>query len=215
MKQLFIEAKAKLDKVNLDKKDINKLPKKIGLVSTVQFVDYVKDIKRILEKNKKKCFVGNGKQKYKVQILGCDYSAAEKIKNKVDAFLYIGSGEFHPIGIALNTDKKVFCFNPSFNTFSEIKDEDIQTIKKKRKANLIKFYSSKSIGILVSTKPGQQNLKQALALKNKLKDKECYIFMFGTLDENQLENFPFVECWVNTACPRIGSYLAIDDINSY
>ena len=29
------------------------------------------------------------------------------------------------------------------------------------------------------------------------------IFAFDTLDFNQIENFPFVQCWVNTACSRI------------
>ena len=205
MKQLFIEAKAKIDNINLAKKDINKLPKRIGLASTVQFVDCVKDIKKILEKNKKKCVLGKGKQKYKPQVLGCEFSAAGNVKDKVDAFLYIGSGEFHPIGIALNTGKKVFCFNPAFNSFSEIKEKEIEKIRKKRKAALIKFISSKRVGILVSTKSGQQNLKQAIKLKKRLKEKgkEGFIFIFNTLDKSQLENFNFIECWVNTACPRI------------
>jgi len=205
MKQLFIEAKAKVDRISLAKKDINRLPKRIGIVSTVQFIDCIKDVKRILGKNKKKCVVGNGRMKYKAQVLGCEFSAAEKIKDKVDAFLYIGSGEFHPLGIALNTDKKVFCFNPSFNSFSEIKEKEIEKIRKKRKAALIKFISSKRVGILVSTKSGQQNLKQAIKLKKRLKEKgkEGFIFIFNTLDKSQLENFNFIECWVNTACPRI------------
>ena len=36
-----------------------------------------------------------------------------------------------------------------------------------------------------------------------MKEKNCYIFAFDTLDFSQIENFPFVECWVNTACNRI------------
>jgi 2-(3-amino-3-carboxypropyl)histidine synthase len=205
MKQIFIEAKAKIDSINLAKKDINRLPKRVGLVSTIQFVDSVKDIKKILEKNKKKCVLGKGRQRYKPQVLGCEFSAAGNVKEKVDAFLYVGSGDFHPIGIALNTGKRVFCFNPAFNSFSEFKEKEIDRIRKKRKGALVKFISSKKVGILVSTKPGQQNLKLAIKMKKKLKEKgkESFIFLFNTLEDIQMENFPFVESWVNTACPRI------------
>ena len=36
----------------------------------------------------------------------------------------------------------------------------------------------------------------------KLKDKKSYIFIADTINESEFENFPFIECWVNTACPR-------------
>ncbi|MBU4283524.1 MAG: diphthamide synthesis protein, partial [Nanoarchaeota archaeon] len=72
---------------------------------------------------------------------------------------------------------------------------------------LIKFLSSKEIGVILTTKPGQEQLKEAFELKNKFKDKNFYFLIFDTIDFNQLENFPFIECFVNTACPRI----ALDD----
>ncbi|MBI2112760.1 diphthamide synthesis protein, partial [Candidatus Woesearchaeota archaeon] len=34
--------------------------------------------------------------------------------------------------------------------------------------------------------------------------KKFYFFVDNTISYGQLENFPFVEVWVNTACPRIG-----------
>ena len=77
------------------------LPKKVGLVTTVQHKHELKKIKELIEKTGKKTVIGG-------QILGCDVNAAKKIKSKVDAFLYIGSGEFHPLGVALETNKKVF-----------------------------------------------------------------------------------------------------------
>ena len=42
------------------------------------------------------------------QITGCNINNALKIKNKVNSFLYIGSGIFHPIEIAIKTKKKVY-----------------------------------------------------------------------------------------------------------
>ena len=38
--------------------------------------------------------------------------------------------------------------------------------------------------------------------------KKAYIFIDDTLKLNDLENYPFINAWVNTACPRIGT----DDI---
>ena len=46
------------------------------------------------------------------QILGCDAKSAGKIAERVDSFLYIGDGEFHPIAIALETKKPVYKYNP-------------------------------------------------------------------------------------------------------
>jgi diphthamide biosynthesis enzyme Dph1/Dph2-like protein len=115
---------------------------------------------------------------------------AEKIKDKVDAFLYIGSGHFHP-GALIDLGKDIYLQNGEKLEF------------KKRKSMLAKFYASKNIGIIVSLKKGQQHMDWAEELKNRFKDKSFYTFVCDTIDYNQMKNFPFVECWVNTACPRI------------
>ena len=46
---------------------------------------------------------------------------------------------------------------------------------------------------------------KAIDIKSKLEKqgKEAFIFVCDLLDANELENFPFVEYWVNTLCPRI------------
>jgi len=204
MKTLFIESEFK-GKINLNKIKIDKLPKRLGLITTVQFVDYLNKIKNFLEKHNKRILIAKGNQKHPAQILGCDITSAEKIKNKVDAFLYIGDGRFHPLGLAMKTNKDVFCFNPLNNHFSKINKDKIISYKKTLKIKKIRFLSANNIGILVSTKPSQNKIKKAVEIKNKLekKHKKCYIFCFDTLNLNELENFPFIEFWLNTACPRI------------
>lgn len=212
MKTLFIEAKSTADIKPVIEKSLKLLPKKVCLVTTVQHKHNLKKIKEIINKSGKKAIIGG-------QILGCDVSAAKKIKDKIDAFLYIGSGEFHPLGVALETNKKVIIANPLSKQVSEIKKADIDKYKKKQKGALIKFLSSKTIGILVSLKPGQNKLKQALKLKKNLKNKKTYIFIADTIDLNQLENFPFIECWINTACPRLAdkstSIINYNKVKSY
>jgi 2-(3-amino-3-carboxypropyl)histidine synthase len=164
-------------------------------VTTAQHKHKLSDIKKILENNGIKAEIAG-------QILGCNANAAKKIKDKVDAFLYVGSGRFHPIEVQLETGKKVVMANPFTNEAKILEKEEVEKVERQQRGALLKFLSSKEIGIIVSTKPGQEKLKKAFELKKKLKDKNCYVFLADTIDANEFENFPFIECWVNTACPR-------------
>src|SRR3989338_3821759 len=209
MKIMMVESRYK-GEINLSNLDASILPKKIGLATTVQFLDFADEIKQSLEGKGKLVFADKIRQKYEGQLLGCDTGAAEKVKDNVDAFLYIGTGVFHPLGIALNIDKDVFCYDPINAILSKIDRSEVEKYNKKRKGAYLKFLEAEEIGILVSLKPGQNNFKKAAELKRQLKEKNCYIFAFDTLDFSQIENFPFVQCWVNTACNRI-----LDDYDKF
>jgi 2-(3-amino-3-carboxypropyl)histidine synthase len=132
---------------------------------------------------------------YKGQLLGCSIG---KIKAK--AFLYVGDGLFHPKALAIFNDKPVYTYNPMSKKISKITESMTRRLRQKMKAGLAKFHASKKIGILISTKDGQLS---DINLKKKYKDKEFYSLVSDTIDFTQLENFPFIECFVNTACPRI------------
>ena len=105
MKTLFIEAKSKAEIMPAVKKAVKLLPKNIGLVTTIQHKHLMDKAKDFLVKKGFNVFTGG-------TVLGCNASNAAKIKGKVDAFLYIGSGEFHPIEVALETGKKIIVANP-------------------------------------------------------------------------------------------------------
>lgn len=200
MKILFIKAKY-TRKIIINKSFVNKLPKKIGLVTTVQFADQIKEVKKQLVGHN--VFIYN-----RGVILGCEFKAAEKIKDKVTAFLYIGTGKFHPIGVALKTSKPVFCFNPITNQFDKISNKEVERYKKRKKGALTRFLISQNVGVLISIKPGQYRDFRKLDLEKKFPNKRFYYFIFDTLDYKELENFPFIEAWINTACPRLD-----EDIN--
>jgi len=209
MKIMMVEGRYR-GKININNLDATILPKNIGLVTTVQFLDFVDEIKQFLENKGKIVFIDKIKQKYEGQLLGCDIGGAEKIKDIVDAFLYIGTGMFHPLGIALNIDKDIFCYDPINAIMSKIDNEKVEIYNKKKRGAYLKFLESKEIGILVSIKPGQNNFRKAVELKKQLRGKNCYIFVFDTLDFNQIENFPFIACWINTACNRL-----LDDYDKF
>ncbi|MFW6014028.1 MAG: diphthamide synthesis protein [Nanoarchaeota archaeon] len=197
MEKLFVEARYK-GKINPENIDINTLPETIGLFGSIQYIDFLEEIKNYLKSNKKNVRLFKLAD-YEGQILGCTIKKVEGI----DAILYIGDGLFHPIALGIENYVPVYIFNPLSEKFFQLPKERIENFKKKHKAALAGFFSSKNIGVLVSLKKGQFNMNTVRELKKKNPDKNYYILLFDTLYFGQLENFSFVDCFVNTACPRI------------
>ena len=187
MKRLYIEAHMKVNIEELLKKI--KIPEKItGIITTVQFEHEVKKIK-------------NTRFVYGGSILGCNVDNAIKIADKVDAFLFIGSGDFHPIALK-KFNKPIYIANPITNKLGEISKDELEKLEKQQRGKILKFYNAKMVGIIVCTKPGQNLFHQALKLQEKLK-KPSFLFMCNDVDSSEFENFPDIDMWINTACPRI------------
>ncbi len=204
MSLLFIPSKLKNLKSNLPNSEIAKLPEKIFLAYSIQYKELAYNIAEQLKKQKIHV------QKIQ-QVLGCT-----KLNTKLPVLL-IGQGRFHAINLYLQSP---IIYKLENNKIIQIPQKEIQTIKTKRKTALMKFLNAKTIGILVSTKPGQQFqgkvkrrkplgcLGHAIKLKNKLKkqNKQVYVFLSNNIGINQFENFK-IDSWVNTAC----SGLALDN----
>lgn len=182
---------------------LGKLSDKIGLVSTIQFSGLLMELKAELEKLGKQVFVsGNG------VILGCNAINVQKIFDEVDCFIYVGDGKFHPLQMALQLKdkKKIYFLNPKTEQFSEFDWNEVEAFKKRRELMKAKAMNADRVGVLISTKPGQLNLARALGFKDKFENgqgKKAYLFLFDEFDENQLENWPEVTSYVNTACPGL------------
>ena len=193
-------------------------PKSIALFASIQFLnldDFIKEIENIgIKVNTTKAKRTNEK----LQILGCDCyedSFKDSIIKNSDLILYIGDGLFHPKAILLSQSKQknlksVIIFDPISDKIEIINRKSIEKQLQKYKRNLKFFINSNVIGILVTIKPGQQYFLAAKKLKQNLEEqgKKAYIFIEDTININNLENYPFIQAWVNTACPRIGT----DDI---
>ncbi|MEA3429998.1 MAG: diphthamide synthesis protein [Nanoarchaeota archaeon] len=202
MKKLFVEARYK-NKIKLNTEDIPKLPNKLILATTIQYFDSLTDIKKQLEDAGKQVQLFKGKhQKYPGQVLGC---SIDKIDDE-GAFFYIGDGLFHPIAFMIkNKDKDVFVFNPFMNQLKPLEKDYVDKFEKGLKENKNKYNQAEKIGIIVTTKPGQERLQDAIELKKRLDttNKQSQIFLCNTADFSQLINFNYIQCWVNTMCPRI------------
>jgi 2-(3-amino-3-carboxypropyl)histidine synthase len=206
MKIEYIETHARIGKIAFETKE---LPKKVGLVSTVQLKDDLQKVADFLKTKKIEAKIAGA-------VLGCDQSIAKKIEKDVDAFLYIGSGDFHPVGVAAKTNKEVFVWRPGAKKLEKVDAKKIEEIERKKKGMLTKFISAQRIGVIMTTKAGQANIQAGFEtimwLEKKYQDKKFYYFFVETLNPNELENFPFVQCWINTMCPRIREDLNILNI---
>ena len=199
MKTLFISCHSNKDVLPVVRKSLKKLEglERIGIVTTAQHLNRIGAVEGFLIKNKKKPVAGG-------QILGCNPAPASKIEAVVDAFLYIGSGMFHPLALAALTDKPIIIANPYSGDVLEISDKDRTGIVKRQKARIARAAQACVFGILVSTKTGQQNFSYALNLKKKIEEtgKKAFIFAGVELIPDRLLGYR-VDAYVNTACPRI------------
>lgn len=195
----YVELKQDYDPLPILKKNsINE--RRIGLVSTLQFLDSLEKARKYLEEKGKVVKIGKGKFN-QGQILGCDVSAAKSIEKYVEAFLYIGSGNFHPLGLAMKTEKPVYFLDVEKGEITIVNKEKFL---KQRYAAIAIAKDARTFGILVSVKPGQLNLKLAKEIKKKLeaKGKKAYILVFNEIKPEKLIGLD-LDCYVNTACPRI------------
>ncbi len=185
----------------------------IGLATTVQHTHQVEEIKNKLVEKGVKVFIGKGtgKTPLDAQILGCSYMTTISIAEKVDAYLYIGGGKFHPSGIVMSTGKPVIIANPYNGEVSSINEEDLMDLAKRRVAAITIAKNAKKFGILVSSKPGQKNLDKALELQRKLREqgKDAVVIYMDEIRAEHVNNYSEPEVLVNTACPRI----AVDGIS--
>ena len=202
MKTIFIEAKA--EGIELPYGIIKSLPERIALAATVQFTGNIEKIKEDIEKSGRQVILYLGlKSAYPGQILGCDVETLDDAEN-IDAFLFIGDGLFHPKMLVIKNNITVFAYDPFSEKFDRIEKTDVDRMLKRGKGSMIRFLSSDEIGIIVSTKTGQYYNDARKRLEDKYPDKNFYTFLSDTIDFSQMENFPFIQAWVNTACPRIG-----------
>jgi 2-(3-amino-3-carboxypropyl)histidine synthase len=180
--------------------------RKIGLTTSVQHLSYLEELRLLLSSHDLEVYVGKpfGRARYPGQILGCDVGSASSVADRVEGFLHVGMGTFHPLGIAASTGKKVIAVNPLGGKV-EISGEDFL---RWRKGIIAKAASCREFGILLSTKKGQWRPELAKKIEEML-EKEGRRGRELVQDEikvEELEDFGF-EAYVCTACPRI----ALDD----
>jgi len=169
--------------------DLSMLPKELLIAYSIQYKNLAFKLKKIIEQ---KGYNIKGFQ----QVLGCT-----KLKSNY-AILLIGSGKFHALNLAMQ-NKQVYIYDNNYNKILKISEKELEALKRNKQASINRFFHSSRIGILVSTKYGQENLNEAKKISEKIEkkypEKKVYLFISNNINLNELENFQ-IESWINTAC---------------
>lgn len=208
---IYVEARAAVNVDGAVEKALSMMEHwhNIGLATTVQHVQTLDVVREILIRAGKTVMIGDaGRLSYAGQVIGCDYSNTQFIAKDVEAFLFVGGGLFHALGVALSTMKPTIVAEPYEGRAFSV-DKEAVRVMKQRWANIEEARGGNEFAVLVGLKAGQMRLEQALQIKRRLeeKDKSVCLLAINEITPEALMEFPTIDVYVNTACPRI----AIDD----
>jgi 2-(3-amino-3-carboxypropyl)histidine synthase len=204
---VYVEARAALSISEVVEKALPMLRewRRIGLTTTVQHVQALDSVRETLVRGGKTVVIGDaGRLNYPAQVVGCDYSNAKSIVKDVDAFLCVGGGRFHALGVALSTMKPTIVADPfSCEVFAV--GAEAEKILRQRWRSVEAAREVKTFGVLVGLKPGQRSIDEGLEMKLKLekKGKFACLFAINNVTAETLSEFPTIGAYVNTACPRL------------
>jgi len=204
---IYIEARATINVAEAVERALPLMENwhKIGLATTVQHVQTIDEAKEMLIRAGKIVMVGDaGRLNYPGQVVGCNYSNAKSIAGDVEGFLFIGGGRFHALGLAISTFKPTVVADP-YEKRAYSMDEEAQKVQRQRWANIQEAQKAKNFAVLVGLKPGQKRLEEALTIREKLEKagKDAFLFAVREITPEVVMNFPTVDAYVNTACPRV------------
>lgn len=202
-------ARALAAKLKIEGRRVN-----VGLVTTAQHAHKLHEAADALEAAGFAPFVGYGDNRLAGmgQLLGCNFTAGTSIDAHVDGFVYVGSGDFHPIAMEFGTKKPVVLADPYSHEVRDI-EAVMDRFMRERWASIARSQKATKFGVLVGTKVGQERLKLALGLKKLVEQhgKEAHLIALDFFSWDNLQYFRHLDALVNTSCPRITT----DDYSRY
>ena len=155
---VYVEARAKIGIKEAVKKALPHLEpwSKIGLVTTVQHVHQLGEARNLLLNAGKTVVVEDARQvQYPGQVIGCDFSNARSVSGKVEAYLFVGGGRFHAIGVALATGKPTIIADPYEKRAYPVQDEVGTVIKQRWALGLVvQLIAPAAIALCASSQVG-------------------------------------------------------------
>jgi 2-(3-amino-3-carboxypropyl)histidine synthase len=181
--------------------------KKISLVTDSQHLHQMDKVNEILTNGGVQVKIGKGKgQLNDGQVFGCEFYPATELKDKVDAYVFLGQSNFHAAGIALSTNMPTYVLDPYFNEVREV-TEFAQKLKKKATLAVYKAADAQSFGIIIGLKEGQLSKVFALKFKKELEKegKTVQLFALTDITNERLKNLKGIDAFIQVACPRIST----------
>ena len=104
---------------------------KLGLVGSIQHLHLLPDFHdRWKKQDMMSPYVGGARLSFPGQVLGCNYSGDD---DTIGHYLFLGSGDFHPIGLVLHTGKPLAMLDPYSGNAEEM---SLERIRKNSKAKI-------------------------------------------------------------------------------
>ena len=178
----------------------------VGLATTAQHLHQLEKLERAMVERGFKPRVGQGGGwVQRGQVLGCNYLTCLQVMEEVEAFLYLGGGGFHPMGIVMATGKPTVTANPYTLEASYLDQGALRALARRRFAAIHAAGGAQRFGVVASSKPGQRRLGEAQRLVRLLRDhgRESALIYLDELRAQHLANFSEFQVFVVTACPRV------------
>ena len=140
---------------------------KLGLVGSIQHLHLLPEFHDRLEQAGFDVTIpmGGARLTFPGQVLGCNYSGDD---DTIGHYLFLGSGDFHPIGLVLHTGKPLAMLDPYSGDAIEMSFERIERILRQRFGLIMSSMDAEKFGILIGEKPGQMRRTLALRMKRLL-----------------------------------------------
>jgi len=215
-KLVFIEAKDNQEFQNSTLQEILKISKgkTMGLLSSAQYLHHLPKIQDFLNKNNIKSIIGRSTSRFYLpgQVLGCEVSTAKSIRKEIDAYLILGGGDFHALGIALWTGKESWLADPYKEAIL-----DLNPMVRKKLAiiasKIEKAKQAKNFGVILGLKEGQMREREETNITKKLKKtgKKTIELALREVTPERLMYYKWIDCFIQTLCPRV----SVEDLENY
>lgn len=202
---VYVDAKHKAGLGSLGEKAATFLKgrgiRRVGLIASVQHKALLGELGEALRKEGLEAVVEGESGGV---ILGCRLEAARLLEGSVEAFLYLGGGDFHALGAAMAVERDVFIADPYRG---EVRD--LQELKRKVLARrwwaISEASKARSFGIFAVSKSGQFHREGAERIRSALeaRGRSAYMLIASDINWERLAPFGFVEAFIVTGCPRI------------
>jgi 2-(3-amino-3-carboxypropyl)histidine synthase len=179
--------------------------KRLGLATFSQHLHQLAPVKERLEQKGFEVVVGKGNNlMLEGQVFGCDFSTAFPVRDRVEAFVFLGESEFHAVGLALAMGKPTFMLDPYMN---EVTDMAAAAEERRKRAILgvYKALDARTFGVITGLKEGQKMLGRSNWITKRLEMNGRKVVRLALRDVTPERLAPHreIEAFIQTACPRI------------
>nr|MBE5724759.1 putative diphthamide biosynthesis protein 1 [Cucujiformia] len=174
---------------------------RLGLVSTIQFLNTLQAICDELRKTGFEASLPQSRPLSAGEILGC---TAPPIDN-VDAIIYLGDGRFHLEAIMISNPKiQAYRYDPYEKKFTK-EYYEFDLMKSIRYKSITQSLDVNKFGVIMGTlgRQGNPNVVRHIRERLQLKGKNAVVILLSEIFPKKLDLFPQLEAFVQIACPRL------------